>query len=167
MCTIQPGHRIGVENNDEYEKQTVDNNPRLQEELRRAQNSSLSANTDPILTLLADVINVTANKVAPDFLKEVLHALANASDPLHGIPDHVTDNKTQRPWLPFVDLSLVDDPTQPQYIEDIGALGDMYEALGVFQAMANAVYLLSDQLPTSSVLTNLLPLLSESNSTAL
>ena len=72
-----------------------------------------------------------------------------------------------RPWIPFVELSLVDDPTRPQHIVDIGWIGDMQEALGVFQAMANAVYLLSDQLPNNSLLTNLIPLIGGNNSTAL
>jgi hypothetical protein len=112
------------------------------------------------------VINVTASQAAPEIFQGVLRSLANVTDPLHGTPHSVAENQTQRPWLPFVELSLVDNPTQPQRIEDIGFLGDMWETMGMVQAMANAVYLLSDQLPNSSILTDLLPLLG-GNSTAL
>ena len=158
-------YKIGAEDNADYERKTLASNPRLQQQLQRAQNSTFVGHTDVFLTLLSDVINVTASQAAPEIFQGVLQSLANAADPLHGTPDRVAENQTQRPWLPFVELSLVDNPTQPQRIEDIGFLGDMWETMGMVQSMANAVYLLSDQLPNSSILTDLLPLLG-GNSTA-
>ena len=143
-------HRIKAVNSSDLDRQEFDYDPQWQEILRRAQNSTFAANTDPLLILVANMVNETANLVAPEFLQPLLHSFANVTNPVHGIPHE--GEGIDRPYQVLMDGPSLSGlfSTSTEQVPSLDHVGTFYQQLGAFQAVLNAGYLAMDSLTALS-----------------
>jgi hypothetical protein len=143
-------HRVKAANSSDLDRQEFDYDPQWQEILRRAQNSTFAANTDPLLILVANMVNETANLVAPEFLQPLLHSFANVTNPVHGIPHE--GEGIDRPYQVLMDGPSLSGlfSTSTEQVPSLDHVGTFYQQLGAFQAVLNAGYLAMDSLTALS-----------------